>query len=168
MTTNRELNLFSGAGYNKGRNLLWQVLWHLFSNLVFKKYWFPLALRPIFLRIFGASVGEGVRIRENVNIHWPWKLQIGNYCWIGTEVFILNLENVEIHDNVCISQRAFICTGSHSAKSPTFEFSNKPIVLESSVWICASAFILPGSRVPRGKVVPANSTFPDRVKKDKK
>ena len=168
MTTNRELNLFSGAGYNKGRNLLWQFLWHLFSNLIFKKYWFPLALRPIFLRIFGASVGEGVRIRENVNIHWPWKLQIGNYCWIGTEVLILNLENVEIHDNVCISQRAFICTGSHSAKSPTFEFSNKPIVLESSVWICASAFILPGSCVPRGKVVPASSTFPDRVKKDKK
>ena len=163
MTTDRNLNLFSGAGYNKGRNLAWQFFWHAFSNLVFKKYWFPPALRPLSLRIFGASVGNGVRIREDVYIHWPWKLKIGNYCWIGTQTLILNLENVEIHNNVCISQRAFICTGSHNAKSPTFEFSNKPIILETSVWICASAFILPGVHVPRGTVVPACTTYPVRT-----
>lgn len=162
MTIDRKLNLFSGAGYNKGRNRVWQILWHIFSNSIFKKYWFPIALRPISLRIFGASVGEGVRIRENVYIHWPWKLQIGDYCWIGTEALILNLENVEINDNVCISQRAFVCTGSHKVKSETFEFSNKPIVLESSVWVCANAFIMPGSRVPRGAVVPANTTYVNR------
>lgn len=163
MIIDRDLNHFSGVGYDKGRNVAWQFLWHAFSNLVFKKYWFPPALRPLSLRFFGASVGDGVRIRENVHIHWPWKLQIDNYCWIGTEVLILNLENVTIGDNVCISQRAFLCTGSHNASSPTFEFSNKPIIVESSVWICASAFILPGSRVPRGSVVPASTTFPDRI-----
>ena len=163
MTIDRNLNHFSGVGYDKGKNVAWQFLWHAFSNLIFKKYWFPPALRPLSLRFFGAYVGKSVRIRENVHIHWPWKLQIGNYCWIGTEVLILNLENVKICDNVCISQRAFLCTGSHNAKSPTFEFSNKPIILESSVWICASAFILPGSRVPRGTVVPASTTFPVRA-----
>jgi len=163
MTIDRDLSLFTGAGYDKGRNVVWQFLWHVFSNLIFKKYWFPPALRPVSLRIFGASVGKGVRIRENVYVHWPWKLQVGNYCWIGSEALILNLENVEINDHVCISQRAFICTGSHNPKSPTFEFSNRPIVLESSVWICASAFILPGSHVPRGFVVPACTIFPDRA-----
>jgi len=162
MTIERDLSLFSGEGYNKGRNIVWQFLWYAFSNLIFKKFWFPLKLRPIFLRFFGASVGAGVRIRENVSIHWPWKLKIGDHCWIGTEVLILNLENVEIQDNVCISQRAFICTGSHNTKSTTFEFSNKPIVIESSAWICAYALILPGSRISLGTVVPGGTTFPKR------
>jgi len=162
MITSRNLNEFSGAGYSRGRNKIWQLLWHFYSNAVFQKYWFPSNLRSVSLRLFGASIGKRVLIRDSVQVHWPWKLRVGDNSWIGHGVTILNLEPVDISDNVCISQQAYICTGSHDSSSETFEFANQSIRIESSVWVCARAFVLPGSHIPQGLVVPANSTYPNR------
>ena len=166
MKNSRRLGDFSGTGYSKGRNKFWQGLWHLCSYAIFQKYWLPLSVRPKILRFFGAQIGTNVKIREGVAIHWPWKLRVGDNSWIGRGAYILNLEHVTIEDNVCISQFAFICTGSHDVSSISFEYANAPITIQSSVWVCASAFILPGSLIPEGSVVPANSTFPSRKRRD--
>jgi putative colanic acid biosynthesis acetyltransferase WcaF len=40
---------------------------------------------------------------------------------LGDEVLILSLDRVVIGSNVCISQRAFLCTGSHDFKKQSFE-----------------------------------------------
>lgn len=151
----RSLRDFRGDGYSKGRGLLWQVAWVAVSSLLFQRTFFPPAARPTLLRMFGASVGEGVRIRGHVRIHWPWKLHIGDHSWVGVGAWLLNLEEIEIGSNVCISQDAFLCTGSHDQTSPTFEFDNAPINVEDHVWIAARATLLRGVRVGKGAVVGA-------------
>lgn len=119
-------------------------------------------LRPAILRAFGASVGKGVFVRHNVRVLWPWKLRIGNNSWIGEDAWLLNLETIDIGDNVCISQGALLCTGSHDRRSVSFEYDNGPITLANGVWVAAKAIILRGSTVPNETVVPAGSVFSAR------
>jgi putative colanic acid biosynthesis acetyltransferase WcaF len=162
----RRLRDFTGAGYDKGRPLLHQVAWFVTQNLVFAKWWFPARWRPGLLRLFGAQIGSGVLIRHRVRVHWPWKLAIGDDSWIGEEAWILNLEPVSIGANVCVSQGAFLCTGSHQRRSPTFEFDNAPISLEDGSWVAAKAVVLRGVTVHPGAVVGAGAVVSADVPAD--
>src|SRR5690348_15497844 len=127
------------------------------------KWWFPARLRPRVLRAFGATVGGGVLIRHGVRVHWPWKLTIGDDCWIGEDAWLLNLEPITIGSDVCISQGAFLCTGSHDRRSPTFEFDNGPITIENGAWVAARSIILRGSDVGAGATVSAMAVTRGRV-----
>lgn len=153
----RSLRGFTGAGYDKGRPLPVLASWVAIHNLVFVKWWFPSRLRPLVLRAFGARVGSRVLIRSRVRIHWPWKLEVGDDCWIGEGSWVLNLEPVTIGRDVCVSQDAFLCTGSHDRRSPTFEFDNGPIVIGDEAWIAARAMVLRGVTVGEGAVVAAGA-----------
>ena len=153
----QELRRFTGAGYDKGRPVSWQIAWLVVQNLVFRGWWLPMRARPAILRWFGASVGEGCRIRQDVRVHWPWKLSMGDGCWLGEGAWILNLEPVTLGSAVCISQEALICTGSHDASSPTFDFDNAPITIGQGAWVCARAIVLRGATVAAGEVVPAGT-----------
>jgi putative colanic acid biosynthesis acetyltransferase WcaF len=82
-------------------------------------------------------------------------LSIGQNSWVGAEAWILNLEPVTIGENTCISQAAMLCTGSHDASSPTFEFDNRPIVIGDRAWIGARATVLRGVTIGDDAVVGA-------------
>ncbi len=159
----RRLADFSGEGYDKGRGLGWQAAWFATSNLIFKKWWLPARLRPPILRAFGASVGDGCLIRQDVTIHWPWKLQLGDHVWVGVEAYLLNLEPIKVGSNVCISQRALVCTGNHDWNSPSLEFRNQPITICSGAWVGATAFVAPGSVVKENEVVKASWSNQNRI-----
>ncbi|ROR90503.1 DapH/DapD/GlmU-related protein [Nocardioides aurantiacus] len=109
------------------------------------------------LRAFGAAVGNGVVMRGDVRVHWPWKLTVGNDCWIGEGVWILNLEPVVLGDDVCVSQGAMLCTGSHDRRSPSFEFDNAPIRVADGAWIAARATVLRGVSIGADAVVGATA-----------
>ena len=153
----RDLAGFTGLGYNKGRNIIWQSLWVATSSLVVERTWCPSSLRVAILKAFGATIGRGVLIRQRVRIHWPWKLTIADHVWIGVDAWLLNLEPITIGSNVCISQGAFLCTGSHDHRSPTFEFDNGPIVVEDGAWIATRATVLRGVTIGAGAVVGAGA-----------
>lgn len=140
----RSLQGFTGRGYDRGRNIGWQVGWVLCQSLLFKRVWMPSAARVAMLRCFGARIGSGVSIRNDVTVHWPWKLEIGAHTWIGVGAWILNLEPVTIGHDTCISQQVMLCTGSHDRHSPTFEFDNAPIAIGDGVWVAARAMVLRG------------------------
>lgn len=140
----RSLGSFRGSSYTIGRGRPWQACWLLVDSLLFRRWWLPARCRVSILRAFGAEVGEGVLVRHDVRIHWPWKLAVGDHSWIGVGAWILNLEPVTIGSDTCISQAVLLCTGSHDAASPTFEFDNAPITIGSGVWIGARATVLRG------------------------
>lgn len=136
-----------------------QALWFCCLNLVFMKWWCPARLRVLMLRMFGADVGKGVLVRHRVRVLWPWKLAIGDHCWIGEGAWLLNLESIELEHDVCISQEALLCTGSHDAKSPTFEYDNAPIRICAGAWVAARATVLRGVTVGPNAVVPAGTVL---------
>ena len=130
---------------NMKASMLKSILWYL-VNIVFFKSSLSVFSKPkvILLRIFGAQIGRGVVIKPSVNIKYPWLLKIGNYSWIGEKVWIDNLDNVEIGNNVCISQGALLLCGNHNYKKSTFDLITKPIVLQDGVWIGAKAIVCGG------------------------
>jgi putative colanic acid biosynthesis acetyltransferase WcaF len=153
----RSLRHFSGAGYDKGRNRCWQAAWFITQSLLFGAWYCPGRLRPHILRAFGASIGRRVYIRHHVRVHWPWKLVIDDDVWLGEGAWLLNLEQISIGHDVCISQEALLCTGSHDRGSPSFEFDNGAIAIQPGAWIAARAMVLRGVTVGAFAVVGAGS-----------
>ena len=131
------------------------TLWFLVRHLIFKGSFFPPALRPTLLRIFGSSIGHRVIIRRGVNVHFPWNLEIGDDSWIGEEVWFINHEKIKIGSNVCISQRSIICSGGHDYRIASLEYAHKPIEIKAGAWICLDAKILPGVTIGECSVVSA-------------
>ena len=150
------LSTFNNSDYSRGASRVKELLWWLVRSLLFAP-WFPVpsSIKVTALRLFGAKVGEGVVIRSRVNITFPWNLEIGDHVWIGDEVLILSLAKVTIGNHVCISQRSFLCSGSHDFRKESFDLITQPIVVEDSCWICAQAFVGPGVTVASGTMVKA-------------
>jgi len=153
--TMRELSKFDASAYDRGRSKIWQILWFTFSFLIFQKFWFPNRFRSSALRFFGAKIGKNVFIRHDVRIMWPWKFEVGDNCWLGEGARFINLENISIGDDVCISQEAMLCTGSHDHRISDFPYRNRPITIADGVWIAARATVLPGVTIGAQSVIAA-------------
>lgn len=151
----RNLNSFDASAYVRGRSKIWQILWFSFSFLMFQKFWFPNRFRAKALRFFGAKIGKNVFIRHDVRIMWPWKFEVGNDCWLGEGARFINLEKITIGNDVCISQEAMLCTGSHDHKRSDFPYRNKPITVADGAWIAARATVMPGVSIGTQSVVAA-------------
>jgi len=139
------LDQFDNSSFDRSVPKWKEALWWVVRSLFFAP-WFPIPspIKVAVLRLFGAKMGQGVVIRSRVNITFPWKIVIGDHVWIGDEVQILSLERVVIGSNVCLSQRAFLCTGSHDFSKENFDLITKPIEIGNGCWIGAQAFVGPG------------------------
>ena len=163
------LDGYDNSTFHRGASSFREMIWWLVRSLLFAP-WFPVPslLKVLSLRLFGARIGSGVVIRSRVNITFPWNLTIGDHVWIGDEVMILSLAPVSIGSHVCISQRAFLCTGSHRFRSDNFDLIVRPITIEEGCWVAASAFIGCGVTLGRGTLccagaVVMKSTSPNQV-----
>ena len=148
----------AAVGLDRGAGKLKEILWYLVKVVFFLSAlpW-PSTFKCSLLRVFGAKIGKGVNIKPRVNIHFPWKLIVGNDVWIGEEAFLLNFEQMCIGHDVCISQRAFLCGGNHDFRVPEMPYRNGPITLEDGSWVGASVFISPGVTVGIDTVITAGS-----------
>lgn len=160
----RQLGRYTRGSYHPGKSRLLQGMWYIASLLLFESGWFPLTgVKSIVLRLFGARIGVGVVIKPNVRIKYPWRLSIGDHSWVGQEVWIDNLANVEIGANTCLSQGVYLCSGSHDHQSEEFDLITRPIVIGDCVWIAAKATVLPGVCVGRMAVVCAGSVVTEDI-----
>jgi len=159
-----DLRLYDASGFDRGAPCWKEAMWRVCQGLFFQPLWFmPSAVRVFWLRCFGAKIGQRVVIRAGVNIHFPWRLTLGDDVWLGEEVMILTLDRVTIDSNVCISQRAFLCTGSHDFRKKSFDLVTRAIHVEKGVWVAAQAFIGPGVVVGEGSVVSAGAVVLENV-----
>lgn len=137
-----------------------RFLWYFINIIFFKSSLFPFnSLKLFLLRLFGCSLGKGVVIKPNVNIKYPWKLSLGNYVWIGEQVWIDNLDNVTVGNHVCISQGAILICGSHDYKKPSFDLITKEIILNDGVWVGTKSIILPGVVAESHAILSAGSVM---------
>lgn len=140
-----DLSQYDNSWYNPGSSNLKRVCWY-FTNILFLMN----PLNPIssvkvrLLRCFGAKIGKGVVIKPSVNVKYPWNLSIGDYTWIGENVWIDNLVQVTIGSNVCVSQGAMLLCGNHNYKKSTFDLMVGKIVLEDGCWVGAQSVVCPG------------------------
>lgn len=153
-----DLSRFDNSAFDRGAGRFKEACWLLIRRLFFDGSWLPgNRLRCWLLRRFGATVGRGVVIRPGVKITFPWRLRIGDHVWIGEDARLLNLVPITIGSNVCISQRAFLCTGNHDYTCPTFDFLASPILIEDGAWIGAAAWVGPGVTAGSHAVLTAGS-----------
>lgn len=159
-----KLKGYTTGAFDRGAPRWREALWVVVKGIFFLTPWpWPSVLRVALLRAFGARVGEGVVVRARVNITFPWRLNVGDDVWIGEEVLILSLAPVTIESNVCLSQRAFVCTGSHDFLAPGFDLLTKPVTIREGSWIAAQAFIAPGVEVGTGSMVSVGSCALENV-----
>lgn len=140
---------------NRDFNLIGFCFWWLTLNLIFSNSFTPSSFRPTILRIFGAKIGRRVVLRRGLRVHFPWKLEIADDCWIGEDVWFINHEKVTIGSNVCVSQRSIICSGGHDYRSSSLEFAHKPVEIKDGAWVCLDAKVLPGVTIGECSVISA-------------
>lgn len=121
------------------------------------------AVKARLLRLFGARIGHGVVIKPNVRIKCPWRLTVGDHCWIGQGVWIDNIEDVRIGSHVCVSQLAYFCTGSHDYRRAAFDLAARPIEVHDGAWIGARAMLLPGVSIGANAIVAGGSVVAKSV-----
>ncbi len=135
---------FDKKDFIVGASTIKLLCWYFTSMFFFRSGLIPSSsLLVAMLKIFGAKIGKGVRIKPYIYIHYPWKLSIGDHSWLA-ECRIENLEQVSIGANVCVSQKAMLLTGNHNYKKSSFDLITTPIILEDGVWIGANATVCPG------------------------
>jgi putative colanic acid biosynthesis acetyltransferase WcaF len=110
------------------------------------------------LRRFGAQIGKGVIVRPSATLTYPWRVKIGDNSWIGDDVVIYSFAEITIGKDVVISQKSYLCAGTHDYRSQDFSIQALPIVIEDQAWVAADVFVAPGVTVGKGAVVGSRSS----------
>lgn len=154
-----DLSRFDNSkNFDPGAGAVKRTLWFFVNALFFQNPAFPFrSPKPGLLRLFGARVGKGVVIHPSVNIKFPWRLHIGDHCWIGQRAWLDNLDQLTIGNNVVISQGAMIIQGSHDYKKVDYPTYTRPVVLEDGSWVGAGAIVTLGVTLRTHAVLAAGS-----------
>ena len=159
-TIQSKVNLaaFEGSNFDKGAGRIKTIVWYFVNAFFVRASWNPFMLPKIaVLRLFGARIGKGLVLKNNVVIKSPWNITIGDNCWIGEGCWIDNIDKVCIEDNVCISQGALLLTGNHDYTKPSMPYRNAPITLKSGVWIGAQGVVCPGVTAENNSILTVGS-----------
>ncbi|OIQ89955.1 putative acetyltransferase [mine drainage metagenome] len=154
----QDLSRFRVPSGFRGRSAVVVQLWWLIQASLFA--WSPQFLygwRRWLLRCFGARVGEGVLIRPSARVTYPWKLILGDRAWIGDEVVLYSLGSIRVGADAVVSQRCYLCAGTHDYSTPGFDILALPIVVGDQAWVASDVFVAPGVAIGRGAVVGARS-----------
>jgi len=154
-----DLRQYDQSWFSLGRPAWFVLLWWLVQAVAF-----PLTLhnfnilRSALLRLFGAKIGRGVVIRPTAKFTFPWKVKIGDYSWIGDDVVFYSLDYIRIGQHSVISQKSYLCTGSHDSLDRAFSLITAPITIGNGVWVATDCFVGPGVEIGANSVIGTRST----------
>lgn len=155
----QKLNTFQLPNNFRGRSgLVVQLWWFVQATLFSTSPQILYGWRRFLLRLFGAKIGRGVVIRPSVTLTYPWKVSIGDYSWIGDDVTLYSLGEIQIGSNVVISQKSYLCAASHNYSKEDFPIWAKRIVVEDECWLATDVYVAPGVIIGKGTIVGARSS----------
>ena len=157
------LDKFDNSSWQRGRPLFVELAWLMVGSPLVSSCLPGSWYRRHVLRFFGAHIGREVVIKPRVRVKFPWRLEIGDHSWIGEGVWIDNLAQVTIGAHCCLSQEAYLCTGSHDWSKPTFDLVTRPIAIEDGAWIAAKATVGPGVVLEEGAILALSSAATSRL-----
>lgn len=155
----QDLSAFKMPPHFRGRSPWVVQIWWIVQDTIFR--WSPVVLygwRSFLLRLFGANIGQNVKLRSSVRVTYPWKLTIGDNVWAGDDCVFYNLAPIKLGSNVALAHSVYLCTGLHDYSRIDFPIDAKPIEIEDEVWLTNDVFVGPGVTVRRGCVVGTRST----------
>jgi putative colanic acid biosynthesis acetyltransferase WcaF len=141
------------------REKLIRAIWMLVGKPVFRlsfHNWY--GFRAWLLRLFGAKIGKGVRIRPSVNVEIPWNLDIKDGVTVGDYAILYSLGVITIGERTIVSQYAHLCAGTHDHTDRRFPLIRDPITIGADAWIGADAFVGPNVTIGRLSVLGARSS----------
>ena len=153
-----DLSTYSVFNLERGRSSLTVMVWWLVQAI-----FFPLSphnlnsIRRILLRLFGAQIGKGVVIRPTARFTYPWKIKIGDYSWIGDDVVFYSIERIIVGSHCVISQKSYLCTGSHDIRDRAFSLIAAPIRIGNGAWIATDCFVAAGVDIGSNSIIGARS-----------
>ena len=140
---------------NQISRLIWNYFWFLFARP------FPRSLgnkwKILLLKIFGAKVSWNSVVYSSARIYMPWRLQMGDYACLASEVDCYNVDWVKIGNNSIVSQKSYLCTASHNIYDSKMPLITFPIVINDQAWVAADTFVGLGVTIGQGAVVAARS-----------
>tara|TARA_B110000046_G_scaffold174640_1_gene198567 strand:- start:200 stop:751 length:552 start_codon:yes stop_codon:yes gene_type:complete len=140
-----KLESYDNSDFDVGVSSFKWICWFFINGLIVKNRLNPLMFtKRYFLKLFGAKLGKRVIIKPGVNIKFPWRLEVGDYVWLGENVGIENQTWVKIGSNSCLSQDCKIIAGNHDFTKQTFDLITKPISLGEGSWVGAGSIVCPG------------------------
>jgi putative colanic acid biosynthesis acetyltransferase WcaF len=154
-----DLGKYDQSEFDRGRANWSIVLWWSVQAIAF-----PLSLhnfngfRAWLLRLFGAKIGKDVVIRPTARFTYPWKIAIGDCSWIGDDVVLYSIDRITIGSHSVISQKSYLCTGSHDITNSAFRLITAPITIGNGVWVATDCFVAPGVTIGANSVIGARSS----------
>ncbi len=136
-----------------------RLAWEIVRPILFRPTpkWLFWEWRRFLLNSFGAQLEKGVKIHPAAKVLIPWNLKCGRNVVIGADADVYNFAMITIGNNAMVSQRTFLCTGSHDASNPHLPLTFAPIEIGSQAWVASEVFVSPGTRIGEGTVIAARS-----------
>ncbi|TVQ63401.1 MAG: putative colanic acid biosynthesis acetyltransferase [Phycisphaerales bacterium] len=145
------------AHWTRRENML-RMIWLVVESTVFKYSFHNFyEFRSRILRLFGAKIPPGVRIRRTARFVAPWNLEMGTNSSIGDHATLICVGKIKIGDHVSISQLCYIVAGSHDYTKTAMPAVAMPITIEDHTWVAADVFICGGVTVGEGCVIGARA-----------
>lgn len=142
----------------RGRPLVIEAAWYWLGQPFVRWRWLPWSHpRELVLKLFGATIGKGVRFHSGLRVKFPWYLTIGDDCWVGESVWVDNLARVTLGSRVYLAAGVYLCTGNHDWSSTNMRLFCRPISIEDGAAIEAKAVVCPGVIVGKGATLSAGS-----------
>ena len=146
------------VGLTRGRPRWFEGLWYICKVVFFlPPVPWPSSLRRRLLIRFGARVGKNLYIRPGVNVHFPWKLEVGSHCWIGDDTVILNLAPVTLGDRGTGPSGLPGRSWTRHPKQDFMAYNNAPITIGNGCWIARAPYVGPGVSIGDYAVVAAGA-----------